>query len=505
MDDVAVARAAVAQFGSASAEMLPQCSYLLPELSALQLPAGSPDAIPFADAVAAIDPGGGVRDAARVLGRCRRAGGASTPASLIESLRLFCEIEARIRFSLWPGGAGAPHHFSKLLGAKRVQAVFARREILAIFAICADPQGLNLRNVTAHGFSVDTSLTLALLNGIAGLLARLPAYAPPEFDFAREQELFNFHRFRLALPADLAGPGDARFARFDTLRAEALATAYSLFADGRTIDALLLLFPLFEHSLRRAAVAVMGLPPERLCASSEEHFLSILECCEALPPPLRAMVTDLLFAPDGPRLRDRLMHGNVRAVPRVFAFCLFALFEKCSSFFETGEPVGPWGFAFHPARNLEFELARTAPVKPLDLLAVYDSESYERLIECLAVVRAVGARFKDPAIAALLDGPFQRFIAVCVLYFAGATVKTSAVKHLLALAYAPSKFAPVNDADRFRMTVASRVKAIAGVLPFVGKGVDCSYEWVEAQCANTALLDDAVIFAEAQIAAKAAE
>jgi hypothetical protein len=500
-DDLEVARLAIDRFLASDATALPECNYLLPELRALQNPRGSPDSIPFTEAFAIIDPDGTVQDAARVLGRCNRLSSPDTPESFVEALRLFCEVEARIRFSLWPGGVNAPHHFSKLLNTKKVQSIFSRREILAVLAIFADPKGLNLRNITAHGFSVDTSLTLPLLRGISGLiLPKLSGYAPPVFDFAREQALLNFHKFRLDFPSSLAIVCGSKFSRFDARRSELLSRAYCLFADEHIIESLMILFPLFEHSLRRSAVAVLGLPTERLCASSEEHFLSIQECLDALPCALKKMVTDLLFAPDGPRLRDRLMHGNVAEIPKDFAFALFVLFEKCAQYFENLETDFFWDMAFHPSRNLEFELSLIVSVKHLDFMVVYDSESYERLIECLATVRmAIGTAFKDKAITTLLNGPFPRFIAICVMYFAAQSVKTASVKHLLALAYAPSKFGSVNDADRFRATVVARVKAIGGYLPFIGKGADCSYEEIEGLCANLRLLDDAMGFVETQI------
>jgi hypothetical protein len=497
MDDLEVARLAVASFSTSDPSLLPASSYLLPELRQLQ---SASDFLPFAECLSRLDPDGTVHDAASVLGRCERLPSPNTPERLIASLRLLCEIEARIRFSLWPDGRGAPHHFSKLLNTQKVQALFSRTEILAILAIFADPKGLNLRNVTAHGFSIDTSLTLPLLTGISEVvLPKLDGYAPPTFDFVRELQLLEFHRFRLGL-ADRLARSDGRFGRFDEFRRSAMRMAYSLFEESRFVESLFLLFPLFEHSLRRTAVALLNLPVDRLCASSEDHFLSIQESCEVLPNSLKSMVTDLLFAPDGPRLRDRLMHGNVTFVPREFALLLFVLFDKCTEFFEAGQTDFFWGLAFHPSRCLEFELSKALPVEHLDLLRVYNSEVYEKLTECLLVTQnAFDLKFKEPALIELLSGSFQKFICMIVLCLAAQGIQAAPVKHLLALAHAPGKFAPYNNADRFRKTVTERMRAIRSWLPFVSKGSDCAFEAVAELCMDDALLERTVAFVKERI------
>jgi hypothetical protein len=178
---------------------------------------------------------------------------------------------------------------------------------------------------------------------------------------------------------------------------------------------------------------------------------------------------------------------------------MFVLFEASAQFFEHENFEFQWDLAFHPARCLEYEISLGITMKRLNLFRIYNSESYERLIECVCVVRNVnGIRFKEQELAEVMDGRFQRFIVVCVLFFAGQSVPSSSVKHLLALAYAPSKF---NDAERFRKTVTERVKAVRGWLPFIGKESDCSFDLVLRFCADEQLLEQAVAFVEARIAA----
>jgi hypothetical protein len=217
MDDLEIARLAVESFSARDESLLPACSYLLPELRLLQT--CDSDFLTFEECISQINPSGSVHDAALILGHCQRIPSPTTPTSLIQTLRLLCDVESRIRFSLWPGGTGAPHHFSKLLNTQRVRSLFFRQEILAILAIFDDPKGLNLRNTTAHGFSIDCSLTSALLNGISNLVfPKLSGYSPPEFDFSRELSLFQFHKFRLTFSDLLHDAGATRFCRFDRFR-----------------------------------------------------------------------------------------------------------------------------------------------------------------------------------------------------------------------------------------------------------------------------------------------
>jgi hypothetical protein len=97
MDDVEVARLAIASFSTSDPSLLPTSSYLLPELRQLQ---SSSDFLPFAKCTSGIDPDGSIHDTALVLGRCERLPGPNTPERLIASLRLLREIKVRIALSL---------------------------------------------------------------------------------------------------------------------------------------------------------------------------------------------------------------------------------------------------------------------------------------------------------------------------------------------------------------------------------------------------------------------
>jgi hypothetical protein len=486
---------AIDSFLNGTVSLLPEYSYIERELRELQ----GEGFYSFEEALSMINPAGTVRDAASVLGRCRRKECMNAGLDFLECVKLFCEVEAKIRFSLWPKGELAPHHFSKLLKTKRVCDVFSQSEILAITAIVADEKGLNLRNIATHGFSVDTSLCLPLLEGLSQMVTpRLPNFEPPHFDFDRQQRLFEFHQNRLSYTPELTGMIPNRFALLDQSRAKCLSLAYDSLNSGKYVDSLMLLFPIFEHSLRRAAVALLHLPIDRLNASSQEHFLSIKECMEILPEPLRSMTHELLTAPDGPRLRDRIMHGYVRDIPIFFTKSLFLLFEKCVEYFDSGTTKMVWNLAFHPARCLEYEISKIIDLrKQLDFVKIYNSASYERLIECLIIAQECSKiRLKDESTTDFVNHLFPRFVCLCVLYFAGQEVKNSAIQNLLGLAHSPVKFGAVNDIDRFKSAVCDRVNGIRRYLPFLPKGSVCGYEMVETIALDESIFPSAIEFLE---------
>jgi hypothetical protein len=499
MDDLEVAQFAVDAFLNKDKSLLPECDYLMPQVRELQ----GAGRFSFEEILSRIDPRGSLRDAALLLGQCERKLCTSIGECFLESMKLFCEVEARIRFSLWPAGVGAPHHFSKLLNTRKVRELFSESEILVIRAIFADEKGLNLRNITTHGLCFDPSLSLSLLIGLQNLIfPRLSDFHPREFNFERELQLFEFHNFRLSFSPSLSGARPSIFPVLDSRRLACVNLAYTLFDANNFVDALLLLFPIFEHSLRRAAISLLKLPIRRLCASSEEHFLSVKECCCILPQSLQSMVHELLTAPDGPRLRDRIMHGAVREVPRGFATALFVLFEKCVDYFECGSIEIMWDLVFHPARCLEYELSKVVNLKRrLDFVKVYNPRVYERLIESAVLAQSFPEnRFKDLDCREFVGKTFGKFICLCILYFAGEKVPNSAIQNLLALAHAPGKYGEMNDVDRFRLGVCNRVAGIQKFLPFIRGGSTCSYDDVVEMANDVSLLDSAVDFLEKRIA-----
>lgn len=508
----------------------PQMQFLLPELENLQLFESENQLANFEDIYNQISTEMTVHDAGLALGKCIRdfstpSNNRNSPLNFLESLHLFIDIEAKIRFSLWKHGINAPHHFSKMCMTAKVQNVLPQADILCILAILADPKGLNLRNIVTHGFSFDTSLSLPLLRGISSkVYPKLPSYEPPIFNFKQELNLLYFHSFRLNIHNEIdkhqfdinqftifTNPDNNYFPLLDVDRLAALHFAQELYNNNRFVDSLLILFPILEHSIRRAAVAILDLPIKRLCASPDEHFLSIQESLEAFPESHKNMAFDLLFLPNGPRIRDRIMHGAIPEIPQEFAFCIFALFEKCNQYYTTTENENnefQWTYAFHPSRCLEYEIMLACFPNSddtsneliihqlryeVDLLKLYNSQTFERLIECVAILHEIHNSWKDQSLHDMFESlRFNRFICACVLFFVTINIKNGTLQHLNGLVHSIIKFESTNDIPRFKKTCETRVKAMKNYLPFIPNESNCSYTEIESWINNTTLLQQAI-------------
>lgn len=509
--------------------ILPNINYLLSELLNLQAYTNQDELQKFDEIFNRIKPEMTVHEVASLLGKCQRDElsyqSNNISHSFLESLHLFCDIEAKIRFSLWPSGLDAPHHFSKLLLTPKVQSIISKEEILCILAILADPKGLNLRNIATHGFSFDTRLSLPLLRRLSSkILPKLPEYLPPNFDFKQELSLLKFHSFRLNISEPIkkndfsishfilfSNENHNLFPLLDDARVRSLQLSYELYNEGHFVDSLLLLFPILEHSIRRAAVSLLDLPVDRLCASPDEHFLSIPEALEAFPEDFKNMTTDLLFIPSGPRVRDRIMHGAIREIPQEFAFCIFSIFEKFTQFFNNeNENDYKWNFAFHPSRCLEYEIWQACFSQKseddeeankfkykIDLFKVYNTQSFERLIECVSSLKLIKNSWKDKSIHELFESlAFNRFVCACVLFFTINNVKSGTLQHLNGLVHSTFKFEATNDVARFKKNCETRVKAIKSYLPFIPQNSKCTFseieEWINDDDLFNKAMDDVI-------------
>ena len=289
-----------------------------------------------------------------------------------------------------------------------------------------------------------------------------------------------------------------RFPLLDEKRIEVLRNAYKLFNEDNFKDSLLLLFPLLEHSLRRAGCCIQKLPLDRLCASSEDHFLSIQEICEFLPPPLSNFLLDLLFAPNGPRIRDRLMHGAVTQFPKIFTFLLFVIFERCCQYFENALLI-PYSMAFHPVRCFEYEFFKCISPYfpnysriPFEIMDIYDPSSCLSLKDCITIVSSletpnhqkesnnnsnndnndkIDSNENDNEVIHdpddIFNGFYQQFICGSALLLMSKKPKESTVKHLSALAHNSIKFQKSGDKVRFQKLILDKCKILQKHLPFL--------------------------------------
>ena len=206
-------------------------------------------------------------------------------------------------------------------------------------ALMGHPHGLNLRNILWHGFLGSLApeweaLLLVLAASLAPLLAAFPGFRrlPPPPLASR-----LILRGPAPPPPRYGVSGLGLPARLE-LR---LRDAFERLAAGQRLEALALLFVSLEHALRIVFCRENNCPQLQLTADSVTLYTTMETFVRATVPatgapnrlvallgegPLSAL-TDLFFLPAGPRLRDRLSHGqlDVAAVPQPLLELAFAL------------------------------------------------------------------------------------------------------------------------------------------------------------------------------------
>lgn len=444
--------------------------FLLPELANLRQKHGQRE---FMNIYNNISLDMTIREVAAEFGKIKSLPIINASHDFLDLLHSYVDTESLIRFFVWPSGYKAPHHFSKCLQTKELKTLFGDRTILALTAILGDPKGLNIRNIAAHGLSIDSGLSRSLMNGIRSVvLPLLPEYKPPTIDFSIFEELLDFFSEKLDLPTELKGIEFAKSTKFPFIKGErekVLDDAYKYYDECNYVDALLLLFPIFEQSLRLHACETMNLPESRKCADPNEQFLSIKECYESLPKDIARMCNDLLFHPDGPRIRDRIFHEGVKELPKVFAFVIFELFERCCKF-SAGIEYGKWEFAFHPARILEHNLYKCCGIRGIDTLPYYSSKTYAILIgNVKESIKARSATFKQKETTDFCNGAFQRLVGVLTLYLIKKEPTEQMIHHYTCIVVAPKKYAALHCAERMWDALCKEAGFLRKTIPFINE------------------------------------
>ena len=444
--------------------------FLLPELSNLRQKDGERS---FIDIYNEIGLDMTVRQVAEELGKIKSLPVNNVSHDFLDLLHLFVDTESKIRFSVWPGGYKAPHHFSKCLQTKELISLFGERTILVFTAILGDPKGLNIRNIAAHGLTIDSGFSRSLMNGIRSIVfPLLPEFKPPTLDFSIFEELLDFFSERLDLATDLKGVDFVKTTKFPFIKGErenVLIDAYKFFDEGNYVDALLLLFPIFEQSLRLHECITMHLPESRKCADPNEQFLAIKECYESIPKDIAQMCNDLLFHPDGPRIRDRIFHEGVKELPKTLALTIFDLFERCCKF-SVGMKFGKWEFAYHPARILEFKLYKCCGIRGFDSLPHYSSKTFARFIDNVdEAIAARGATFKHKESTEYCNGAFQRLIGVLTLYLIKCDPNEKMLHHYTCIAVAPRKYAALHCAERMWEALCKEAAFLRKHIPLINE------------------------------------
>jgi hypothetical protein len=223
-------------------------------------------------------------------------------------------------------GARPPPLFRDMMEHAAMQRM-GRPAWALLRALMGHPSGLNLRNILWHGFLGTVApewlaLLMVLAASLSSLLARFPGYRrlpqPPLMSRAilrgSAPPAPRYGVSSLDLPARLE---------------QRLREAFAQHAAGRRLESLALLFPSLEHALRIVYCRENQCPQLQLTADSVTLYTTMETFIRAtvseLDPvrrnrlvgllgegPLLALM-DLMFLPAGPRLRDRLSHGQLDA------------------------------------------------------------------------------------------------------------------------------------------------------------------------------------------------
>eukprot|EP00731_Ephydatia_muelleri_P027311 Em0019g184a len=246
-----------------------------------------------------------------------------------------------------------PSLLRDLLATKELENVFGAKIMCLLRCLLGHPLGLNVRNVLWHGFMAPQELPKEyayLLPVVVGSLGkRLNQYSAESNKATKSSCPFKpSHRPYLSLDDD-------SMTLFPVVADLELDTVKHLFChstfilpsmlpiwlaavkavqEKRSGEALALLLPCMEHSLRRVFACVNGCPERAITAEATVLYTTFDEILSPYLPdgsPNRLeeeigaskleMLLDLLVHPEGPKLRAKISHGEVdfSCVPQAFA------------------------------------------------------------------------------------------------------------------------------------------------------------------------------------------
>ncbi|XP_043240421.1 uncharacterized protein LOC122390985 isoform X2 [Amphibalanus amphitrite] len=219
-----------------------------------------------------------------------------------------------------------PPLLKDIVGAPELVSILGPTPVHLLRLLLGPPCTLNVRNLVWHGFPAPGELPPALLSLLLLLTAAVGALLADRAVPARRQLAYS-----QALLSCLQLPAVADCQVEDlwrlVLRSPFVPVvmrphwrlALALYRHGRFGQGAVLLLPQLEHCLRLAFCALAGCPERRRTAEHRELYTTLDHLVAGGGGPLRALcgdavlcqLCDLLVWPAGPRLRDRLAHGEV--------------------------------------------------------------------------------------------------------------------------------------------------------------------------------------------------
>ena len=231
------------------------------------------------------------------------------------------------------GDCGVPALLSDLLKAEPLLNTLGPHCVVFARILLGSPAGFNLRNLVWHGFVFPGEIHSCFLSAVFFLTTSIGHILVSTGVTVTNRSLYSVCKIKMieefnpcsSCPSEDIVEIARRSPLIYTRNLPALQQVSLQLEQGQHDRAVLLLLPLLETTVRNLFVRVNNCPQRLLTAESEalyttftEMFAQHLEDGEsnellaAVGDKFLTAVFDLLMLPEGPRVRDKISHGEIR-------------------------------------------------------------------------------------------------------------------------------------------------------------------------------------------------
>ncbi|XP_075220213.1 endoplasmic reticulum membrane-associated RNA degradation protein-like isoform X2 [Lycorma delicatula] len=228
-------------------------------------------------------------------------------------------------------GKIVPFLLRDLLLTKELLEIFGRVPITFTQLLVGCPLGLNIRNVAWHGFLSEKEIHLYLVGTLFILFVSLNDIVNSKFQAVPEREPVKLSFCSNLLKETFPNLSEYKVQISDILNNTCIISkwhrqfwveAFNNFVDCRYGECLLVLLPQVEHLLRTIYCHVNACPNRLLTAEATDFYTTLDEILsppdkgcnnqiiETLGSNLVEVLEDILFYLEGPRIRDKISHGE---------------------------------------------------------------------------------------------------------------------------------------------------------------------------------------------------
>lgn len=276
-------------------------------------------------------------------------------------------------------GKTVPFLMRDLLATPELRSILGSVPTIFLQLLVGTPLSFNLRNLVWHGFphpnEIAPSLATALYVAIASVGQLLSAESAPIPHRPQVSDLSELAKQMEPPPGDLV-PNAVLSVLTESLlvpsqHTDFWASALKHYHRGSWGRCCLVALPQLEHLTRVAYCVAHNCPSRLLTAESSTRYLTLDDLLDVsdtnmqslLGDGLLQLLRDLLSLPTGPRLRDRLSHGEVDLadVPYSFAGHLLGAATAIALRFGTNttHPYSNYTSRFHNIALLKAAILRT--------------------------------------------------------------------------------------------------------------------------------------------------